>query len=160
VRSRARPGTIDYFAFDLLELDGEDLTGLPLVERKAKLREILPEGNPRCAIPIISSAMARSCSRSFCAADLEGVISKRADARYVGSRSGGWLKTKCIKRQEFVVVGWTPSDKSRLFRSLILGVHEKAALRYAGKVGTGFEYRRDLRLMETMKPLEQKEAAR
>jgi ATP-dependent DNA ligase len=59
----------------------------------------------------------------FCAADLEGVISKRADAPYVGSQAGTWLKTKCIKRQEFVIAGWTSSDKGRGFRSLLLGVH-------------------------------------
>ena len=109
---KGAPDTIDYFAFDLLELNGEDLTSLPLVERKAKLREILPEARSRAsAIPIISKAMVRSCCDSFCDAGLEGVISKLATAKYVGSRSGGWLKTKCIKRQEFVVVGWTPSDK-------------------------------------------------
>jgi hypothetical protein len=75
---------------------------------------------------------------NFCDAGLEGVISKLANAKYVGSRAGIWVKTKCIKRQEFIIVGWTPSDKSRSFRSLILGVHDKGELRYAGKVGTGF----------------------
>jgi len=86
---------------------------------------------------------------------LEGVISKLATGKYIGSRSGGWLKTKCIKRQEFVIVGWTPSDKSRSFRSLILGVHDKGELRYAGKVGTGFDTAELLSLMEIMAPLEQ-----
>jgi bifunctional non-homologous end joining protein LigD len=154
---KGAPGTIDYFAFDLLELNGEDLTQLPLTERKAKLREILPDDNPRLRYSDHIVGNGEKLLAQFCAADLEGVISKRADARYVGSRSGGWLKTKCIKRQEFVVVGWTPSDKSRLFRSLILGVHEKGVLRYAGKVGTGFSTDEIFRLMETMKPLEQKE---
>ncbi|PAP95429.1 hypothetical protein CIT31_15585 [Mesorhizobium wenxiniae] len=62
----------------------------------------------------------------FCAAGLEGVISKKADEPYVASRAGGWLKIKCIKRQEFVIVGWTPSDKAREFRSLLLGVQTSA----------------------------------
>ena len=152
---KGAPGSIDFIAFDLLELDGEDLTGLPLTERKAKLRKILPEGGDRIRYSEHIEGNGEKLLHNFCDAGLEGVISKKADGRYVGSRSGGWLKTKCIKRQEFVVVGWTPSDKSRLFRSLILGVHEDGVLRYAGKVGTGFGNDEIIRLMETMAPLEQ-----
>ena len=155
---KGAPVTIDYFAFDLLELDGEDLTRLPLAERKAKLREILPEGDPRIRYSEHIVGNGEKLLHGFCEANLEGVISKRVDARYIGSRSGGWLKTKCIKRQEFVVVGWTPSDKARSFRSLILGVHEDGVLRYAGKVGTGFNNAELFRLMETMAPLERKDA--
>jgi bifunctional non-homologous end joining protein LigD len=154
---KGSPGSIDFVAFDLLQLDGEDLTSLPLVERKAKLRAILPDGDPRIRFSEHIEGNGEKLLHSFCDAGLEGVISKRADARYIGSRSGGWLKTKCIKRQEFVVVGWTPSDKSRAFRSLILGIHEKGELRYAGKVGTGFTMDEILSLMERMKPLERKE---
>ena len=152
---KGAPATIDYFAFDLLELDGEDLTGLPLVERKAKLQKILPKGKSRLRYSDHIVGSGEKLLNQFCAAGLEGVISKLATGKYVGSRSGGWLKTKCIKRQEFVVVGWTPSDKSRLFRSLILAIHEKGELRYAGKVGTGFDTAELIRLMEIMKPIEQ-----
>ncbi|MDF7773649.1 DNA ligase D [Sphingomonas sp. AOB5] len=154
---KGAPDTIDFFAFDLLELDGEDLTGRPLAERKARLRDILPDGNPRLRYSEHIVGSGEKLLHSFCEASLEGVISKRADARYIGSRSGGWLKTKCIKRQEFVVVGWTPSDKSRAFRSLILAIHDKGKLRYAGKVGTGFANDEIFRLMEIMAPLERKE---
>jgi len=154
---KGSPGNVDLFAFDLLELDGDDLTGLPLVERKERLRAILPEGNDRIRYSEHIVGNGEKLLSEFCSANLEGVISKRADGRYVGSRSGGWLKTKCIKRQEFVVVGWTPSEKSRTFRSLILGVHDQGVLRYAGKVGTGFDNDELFRLMEIMKPLEQKE---
>ena len=152
---KGAPGSIDYFAFDLLELDGEDLTGLPLTERKAKLRAIIPEGRDRLRYSEHIVGNGEKLLHQFCDAGLEGVISKLATGKYVGARSGGWLKTKCIKRQEFVVVGWTPSDKSRSFRSLILGVHEKGELRYAGKVGTGFDTAELLRLMQIMAPLEQ-----
>jgi bifunctional non-homologous end joining protein LigD len=152
---KGAPATIDYFAFDLLELDGEDLTGLPLVERKAKLQKILPKGKSRLRYSDHIVGSGEKLLNQFCAAGLEGVISKLATGKYVGSRSGGWVKTKCIKRQEFVVVGWTPSDKSRLFRSLILAIHEKGELRYAGKVGTGFDTAELIRLMEIMKPIEQ-----
>jgi len=155
---KGAPGTIDYFAFDLLELDGEDLTSLPLLERKDRLRAVLPEGKARLRYSDHIRGSGEKLLAQFCAADLEGVISKLATARYVGSRAGSWVKTKCIKRQEFVVVGWTPSDKSRTFRSLILAVHEDGVLRYAGKVGTGFNNEELFRLMETMAPLEQKTA--
>ena len=154
---KSKSATIDYVAFDLLELDGEDLTGLPLTERKARLRAILPDGSHRLRYSEHVEGNGEKLLHSFCDAGLEGVISKTADGRYVGSRSGRWLKTKCIKRQEFVVVGWTPSLKSRLFRSLILGVHEDGVLRYAGKVGTGFGNDEIVRLMATMEPLEQAE---
>ncbi len=152
---KGAPGTIDYYAFDLLELDGEDLTKLSLTERKEKLERILPKTSSRIRYSEHIVGNGEKLLNQFCAAGLEGVISKLATAKYVGSRSGGWLKTKCIKRQEFVIVGWTPSDKSRSFRSLILGVHEKGELRYAGKVGTGFNTAELHRLMEIMQPLEQ-----
>jgi bifunctional non-homologous end joining protein LigD len=153
---KGAPDQIDYFAFDLLELGGEDLTGLPLIERKKKLALILPKKSDRLRYSDHIVGIGEKLFNQFCAAGLEGVISKLATGKYVGSRSGGWLKTKCIKRQEFVVVGWTPSDKSRSFRSLILGVHDGGELRYAGKVGTGFDTKELFRLMEIMKPLEQK----
>lgn len=152
---KGAPASIDYYAFDLLELDGEDLTSLPLTERKAKLREIIPDGQARLRYSDHIIGSGEKLLHKFCDAGLEGVISKLTTGKYIGSRSGGWLKTKCIKRQEFVIVGWTPSDKSRSFRSLILGVHDKGELRYAGKVGTGFDTAELLSLMEIMAPLEQ-----
>ena len=152
---KGAPATIDYYAFDLLELNGEDLTGLPLTDRKAKLREILPDGDPRIRYSEHIVGNGEKLLHNFCDAGLEGVISKLANAKYVGSRAGSWVKTKCIKRQEFIIVGWTPSEKSRSFRSLILGVHDKGELRYAGKVGTGFNTDELFRLMEIMQPIEQ-----
>jgi len=152
---KGAPASIDYYAFDLLELDGKDLTRLPLTERKEQLRAIIPEADDRLRYSEHIVGSGEKLLHNFCDAGLEGVISKLATGKYVGSRSGGWLKTKCIKRQEFVVVGWTPSDKSRSFRSLILGIHDEGELRYAGKVGTGFDTAELLRLMEVMKPLEQ-----
>jgi bifunctional non-homologous end joining protein LigD len=153
---KGAPSTIDYFAFDLLELNGEDLSALPLLERKERLRAILPASAHLRYSEHIRGNGEKLLAR-FCGANLEGVISKLATAKYIGSRVGSWVKTKCIKRQEFVVVGWTPSDKSRTFRSLILGIHEDGVLRYAGKVGTGFNNAELFRLMEIMTPLEQKD---
>lgn len=153
---KGAPERIDFFAFDLLELDGANLTDLPLIERKARLFDILPKKSSHLRYSDHIVGNGERLLEEFCASGLEGVISKRVDARYVGARNGSWLKTKCIHRQEFVVVGWTPSDKSRLFRSLILGVHEHGELRFAGKVGTGFDTDEMFRLHELMRPLEQK----
>jgi len=149
------PARIDYVAFDLLELNGQDLTGLPLLERKALLRDLMPKKPRRLRYSDHIRGSGEKLLNSFCAAGLEGVVSKLADGRHVGARSSGWVKTKCIQRQEFAVVGWTPSDKSRAFRSLILAVNEDGALRYAGKVGTGFDAKELQRLMSIMGPLEQ-----
>jgi len=153
---KGNPEKIDYFAFDLLELDGEDLTRLPLIERKERLAALIGAGQGRIRYSDHIVGNGEKLLASFCGAGLEGVISKRADARYSGSRSGSWVKTKCIRRQEFVIVGWTPSDKQRGFRSLLLGVNEAGKLRYAGKAGTGFTADEIERLMEIMAPLVRK----
>ncbi|BCM21090.1 DNA ligase D [Mesorhizobium sp. J8] len=155
---KGAPASIDFYAFDLLQLDGEDLTRLPLLQRKQKLEKILPAKHPVLRYSDHIQGRGEELLNRFCDAGLEGVISKLADSAYVGARDGSWLKIKCIKRQEFVLVGWTPSDKDRAFRSLILGVHDGGKLRYAGKVGTGFDAAGMARLMQTMAPLEQKAA--
>ena len=148
------PGSVLYYAFDLLELDGDDLTGLPLVQRKEKLAALIGAGTEKIRYSDHIVGRGEELFGTFCEAGLEGVISKRADAKYVGSRSGSWVKTKCIKRQEFVIVGWTPSDKQRGFRALLLGVNEGGKLRYAGKAGTGYTADEIDRLMGLMAPLE------
>jgi bifunctional non-homologous end joining protein LigD len=147
---------IIYYAFDLLELDGEDLTKLPLLERKAKLAALIGNGTDRIRYSDHIVGKGEQLFSSFCKAGLEGVISKRADSPYSGTRSSNWLKTKCIKRQEFIIVGWTPSEKTRGFRSLLLGVNDKDGLRYAGKAGTGFSSDEMDRLLKLMEPLEVK----
>ncbi len=134
-------GPILAFAFDLLHLDGDDLTGDPLTERKAKLAALL-EAAPA---PLHYAEHVRGGGErmfaAMCAGGYEGVVSKRADGRYRSGRSGNWVKAKCTQRQEFVIAGWSESDKGRGFASLLLGVHEDGALRYAGRVGTGFDDR-------------------
>ena len=144
-----------FYAFDLLELDGEDMASRPQIERKDRLAEIVgTKGTIRYSEHIQGGG--EKMLKAFCDAGLEGVVSKEADARYMAARSKAWLKTKCIRRQEFVVVGWTPSDKARGFRSLVLGVNEDGMLRYAGKVGTGFDTAEMNRLTKQMAPLERK----
>jgi bifunctional non-homologous end joining protein LigD len=147
---------IIYYAFDLLELDGEDLTKLPLLERKAKLATLIGEGTERIRYSDHIVGKGEQLFGSFCEAGLEGVISKRADSPYTGTRSSNWLKTKCVRRQEFIIVGWTPSDKTRGFRSLLLGVNGDDGLKYAGKAGTGFTGDEMDHLLSLMKPIETK----
>jgi bifunctional non-homologous end joining protein LigD len=128
------------FVFDVLEIDGEDVTPLPNIERKERLASLLGEGKP----PFILYAdhivgAGEKLFDAMCEAGGEGIISKKADAPYRGTRSKAWLKIKCTRRQEFVIIGWSESDKKgRGFRALLLGLHEGGKLRYAGKVGTGF----------------------
>ncbi len=134
-------GEIAYFAFDLLELDGKDLRSLPLVERKDRLQTLLST-LPKFS-PIHYSDHVRGSGgtvlKKMCAEGLEGIISKRADSRYSGRRSGAWLKAKCTRRQEFVLIGWMPSaSRGRPFASLLLGYYAAGKLIYSGRVGTGF----------------------
>ena len=139
-------GKLVAFAFDLLERDGEDLADRPLTERKAALAALLAGVAP----PLVYAEHVRGGGErmfaALCGAGYEGVVSKRADGRYRSGRSKSWLKAKCTRRQEFVIGGWSTSDKSgpdrgRGFASLLLGVQEKDGLRYAGRVGTGFDDR-------------------
>ncbi|MFL6862566.1 MAG: DNA ligase D, partial [Allosphingosinicella sp.] len=131
---------LSLFLFDALEVDGEDLAKLPNVERKARLAALLGPGKP----PFLLYAehivgRGEDLFDAMCRAGGEGIIAKRADAPYRGARTKSWLKIKCTHRQEFVIVGWSESDKKgRGFRALLLAVNEGGKLRYAGKVGTGF----------------------
>ena len=132
-------GPILAFAFDLLELDGTDVAALPLVERKARLAHLFEGVEP----PLHYSEHVRGGGErlfaALCAGGYEGVVSKKADVRYRAGRAGTWLKSKCLHRQEFVIGGWSTSDKGRGFASLLLGVYEGEKLVYAGRVGTGFD---------------------
>ena len=127
------------FAFDLLSVDGRDLTKRGNLERKEALRAILPDGGDlRFADHVIGKG--EKLFKAMCDAGVEGIVSKLADAPYSGKRTTAWQKVKCTRRQEFVVIGWTESDtKTRPFSSLLLGLNEDGKLRYAGKVGTGFD---------------------
>ncbi|MBX9814131.1 MAG: DNA ligase D, partial [Sphingomonas sp.] len=128
---------LDFFAFDLLELDGEDLRDAPLVERKARLRALIPADDARLHFADHIAGSGEALFETMCREGMEGIVSKRADAPYRGGRGKAWLKVKCTRRQEFVIIGYMPAPRG--FRSLLLGLHEDGALRYAGKVGTGFD---------------------
>jgi bifunctional non-homologous end joining protein LigD len=139
--SASRTTRMIYYVFDLLRLDGEDLRKEPLVERKERLRELL-EDLPDDAMVRFSdhfSEPGKLMLKHACRMGLEGVVSKRADAPYRSGRTGVWIKSKCTQRQELVIGGYLPSDKTgRGLRSLLVGYHEGGKLNYAGRVGTGF----------------------
>jgi len=124
--------------FDLLELDGDDLRGRPLLERRARLAEVV---RPSAALQL-SEAWRDDSQRRFaraCRSGWEGLIAKRAKAPYVAGRSRDWLKLKCVAEQEFVIGGFTDPGGSRTdFGALLVGYYEDGRLRYAGKVGTGY----------------------
>ena len=124
------------FVFDLLELDGKDLTRLPLLERKAKLEAVIGTGNEPLLYSTHVAGKAADVFRQVCAAGHEGIIAKRAGDPYRSGRGRSWLKVKCTRRQEFVVGGYAPSDKrGRAVRSLLVGVMENGKLVYKGRVG-------------------------
>lgn len=157
-----QPGDLTYVAFDLLFQDGEDLRGLSLKERKRRLHWLLERGS------ITVHAVVRygdhiegrgaAVHDEACEQGLEGVVSKRAGDRYAGRRTKSWLKSKCARRQEFVVGGFTePSGSRQGFGALLLGVHDgEGALRFAGRVGSGFDDRTLARLHQRLRKAERK----
>ena len=143
-----------FYAFDLLIDRGEDIRKLPNIERKKRLAALLEGVSP----PIIYGdhvvGRGEALFEEVCRQKGEGIISKKASAPYKGTRTRCWLKIKCIQRQEFVIVGWSESDKRLGFRSLLLAAKEHGKLTYAGKVGTGFSGKLIGEMMERMRPLE------
>ncbi len=133
-------GEIYYVVFDLLSLNGEDLRGLPLKERKEKLERLLY----KCENNIIFSSHVMEGEKSFKFAkdnDLEGIIAKKINSLYSGTRNEDWIKIKCYQRQEFVVAGYTTSDKNEIISAILLGYYRGKDLVYVGKVGTGLSER-------------------
>lgn len=139
-----------YIVFDLLALDGEDLRGRSLTERKRALEELLKNCPSNLHYSKHVRGNGNACFRAACDAGMEGIVAKRADSIYSGTRSGDWIKLKCDTRQEFVIGGYSLTDKRKSgVSSLLLGVYEGSELIYAGRAGTGFTER-------TMKELEER----
>jgi bifunctional non-homologous end joining protein LigD len=136
-----RTDDLVYYAFDLLHLDGNDLTPLPLTERKATLERLLKTLGKQDRIRFSDHVVGHGehVLAQAKKLHLEGVIAKRMDAPYRAGRGKDWLKIKCIASQEFVIGGWTdPAGSRKGLGAILIGVHEDGALRYAGRVGTGF----------------------
>jgi bifunctional non-homologous end joining protein LigD len=151
-------GALIYYVFDLLWLNGHDLTNHPLTERRALLEQQVPAGG----IIRLSESFATSGTEFFEVVKkmgLEGIIAKRADSLYYpGERSKEWLKIKTSERQEVVIGGYTRNEGSgKPFSSLLVGLYEKGRLHYTGKIGTGFNARLQKQLLQQFKPLEIKQ---
>jgi len=148
-----------FYAFDLLIDRGEDIRKLPNIERKERLAALLAGVNPPILYGDHVIGRGEEMFAEVCKMGGEGIVSKLASAPYKGIRTRNWLKIKCIQRQEFVIVGWSESDKRIGFRSLLLAAKEKGKLTYVGKVGTGFNAKLMGELMERMEPLAVAKAA-
>jgi bifunctional non-homologous end joining protein LigD len=154
--------SIQLFLFDLPYLNGYDLRAVPLQQRRAALRSILGK-NPLPALHFSEDFRERphDILAAACKLSLEGVIGKRRDAPYVSGRSKTWIKLKCGQRQEFIVGGYTAPQGSRSgFGALLLGVHDAdGELRYAGRVGTGFDEKLLRSVYAALQPLKVSKSA-
>lgn len=140
--SEGETDNLQCYLFDLLYLDGSDLRSEPLVERKRHLRQLLLRNEPKLLYSEHFAEDGPKFLRHVRDMGLEGVVSKRTDSLYQSGRSHDWLKSKCTLRQEFVIAGYLPSEKTgRGLKSLIMAYHEGWELRPAGNVGTGFSGR-------------------
>jgi bifunctional non-homologous end joining protein LigD len=131
---------LSFFAFDLLVDGHKTLQKKPLTARKERLAELLGDDGRRGPVFYTDhlAGNGKAMLDALCGKGFEGVIAKRGGSPYRSGRGTAWLKIKCDKSQEFVIAGWSDSDKNRPFASLLLGVQEKDGLRYAGRVGSGF----------------------
>jgi DNA ligase D-like protein (predicted ligase) len=144
-----------FFAFDLLELDGENIARLPLGERKQRLKALLddpPDGIAYSDHEAVDDEVFRAAA---CKHGLEGIVSKQLDRPYLPGDRGAWVNTKCLNRAEFVVVGWSDPEGSRPhLGALLLGYFEPdGRLLYAGPVGTGMSEKTLATLHKRLQPL-------
>jgi bifunctional non-homologous end joining protein LigD len=131
-----------YQVFDLIYLDGFDLTRTALQDRKRLLKDLCGSSRGTIRYSEHIAGNGDSFFKHACEYGIEGIVSKLADSTYDSTRNRNWLKVKCNKQQEFVIAGYTPSEKGLPgFGALILGVYEKGKLVYAGRVGTGFTFK-------------------
>ncbi|HUR30030.1 MAG TPA: DNA ligase D [Saprospiraceae bacterium] len=148
-------GKIIFYAFDIMWLNGYDLTQVSLTERRDILAQIIPENDP---IIRMSDAFNTSAAELLDAASkmgLEGIMAKKADSLYYpGLRTKEWAKIKANQRHEVVIGGYTQNEgSSKTFSSILVGVYEKGKLHYSGKVGTGFSDQLQKEMVQKFKPL-------
>ena len=147
---------LTYFCFDLLHLDGRDTRDLPLLKRKELLAQVLTSGDQdsvRLSEHIETDG--ELLFKKACELHAEGIVSKRSDAVYKSGRSGDWLKSKCLREQEFAIGGYTlSSDGDDRIGSLLLGYYRDGELIYAGRTGTGFTQKMRRSLLDRLKPMQ------
>jgi bifunctional non-homologous end joining protein LigD len=150
-----RDANIVYFVFDVLELDGRDMTKLPLEERKQRLAAIV--GNKHGVIRYSDHVIGggEAFFKVACKNGLEGIVSKRRDSLYTPGRGKTWVKTKCLMRQELVIGGYTDPEGARThIGALLVGYYEGDKLVYGGKVGTGFGMKDLVEIKHALTPIE------
>jgi bifunctional non-homologous end joining protein LigD len=156
--STGKKEDLQFWVFDLLFLDGEDVRHKPLLERKALLNELLKRPPKRIHYSDHFEASGAQVLHQACSASLEGIISKRTDDTYHSGRGESWVKSKCIKEQELVIGGYTTQPKHPgALGALLMGYYDKNDFIFAGKVGTGFSHSEGHALLTKLKKLEQKD---
>ncbi len=148
---KGAPAAFIFQVFDVIYLDGYSLTRTPLKERKELLEKLLGPDRSKGQIRYSDHVEGNGAQffKQACEFGIEGIVSKLEDSPYESTRNKNWLKVKCIKRQEFVIAGYTPSKKAFPgFGSLVLGVYDKGKLVYSGRVGTGFSIKQRLELQK------------
>jgi bifunctional non-homologous end joining protein LigD len=150
-----RAGPVFYYAFDLLQLDGKDLRGLPLEQRKKILARLLQKSPEPIRISSPLEGAAGAIFKGVKELGLEGVIAKRRDSKYEsGARSSNWLKIKTVQQQEFVIGGYSEPEGARAyFGAILVGYYSGGKLLFASKVGTGFDFRMLKMLFEKFRAL-------
>ena len=147
---------LTYFAFDLLHLNGHNLRGLPLIDRKAILAQVVKDVDGAIGFSEHIESDGEVIFRKACELHAEGIVSKRAASPYHSGRGGDWLKLKCVHEQEFVVGGFTePSNKSHGVGALLLGYFDDGKLVYCGRTGTGFTQKTHRMLRDQLEKLRQ-----
>lgn len=138
--------------FDVIYMEGFSLKRTPLVDRKRVLEQLISTAGSDGVLRYSDHVEGNGAKffKQACGFGLEGIVSKLANSLYESTRSHSWQKIKCLKRQEFVIAGYTLSDKGLPFSSLVLGVYEKGKLIYAGRVGTGFSNKLRAELKKTL----------
>jgi bifunctional non-homologous end joining protein LigD len=140
-----------FYVFDILYFGGYDLREVPLLDRKRVLREVMPKTGPIKFSEHIEGD-GPTIWHQACELGLEGIVSKRADARYVSDRSANWIKVPCRQRDTFYVVGWAEREGKR-FDGLYLGRKEGDELVYAGKLERGFSEEDKRNIVKRLAPL-------
>ena len=154
-------GELRYYLFDLLWLEGMDMTLLPLTERRKVLKKIIPQNTELIIYSTDFNTTGTNFFKQAQKTGQEGIMAKKKDSIYEpGKRTRNWLKIKTEKTQETIITGYTRNEGSKkLFSSLLLGVYENGELQYIGPVGTGFNKKTQQELMQAFKPLRTKRCA-
>ena len=157
-RNEGNDAMLQYYIFDILYLDGELLEKRPLSERKKILKGLFKKEKFNNIFFSDSFKITpEEFSEKICKPGYEGIISKLADKAYHSGRSKDWLKSKCQKRQEFVIGGYTlPSNQSGGLGAMLIGYYEGKDLVYCGKVGTGMDHKTSLEMRGKLEKLKQK----